>query len=350
MNRRQLIKLVTFLGGIYFFLEFILPKNFLGVQIDKYEDQISNGFIAVGAAAIGLGLINILIAHGSRIIYKRKGWFESSALLLGLLVMFVASALDWHAGEQISERADRFFNLRDFAKQIVSDAQSRHETQLQPRARQVLLRNETWLIVKQVQAELNSQGLTALPENLPASTQIHTSHAELSQAIERIKSVLGQLDHKLKSDDAQALDSSAALAALLGQAGAIQLELSNAQYQLSDLKQLYRLLYDGLAVSLGSAMFALLGFYIASAAYRAFRLQSMESGLMLGAALLVMLGQIPFGLWIWEGLPEVRLWILEVPNSAAFRAVKFGAAVAGLVMAFRMWFSIESDSFGGKQQ
>jgi hypothetical protein len=44
-------------------------------------------------------------------------------------------------------------------------------------------------------------------------------------------------------------------------------------------------------------------------------------------------------------LPAVRQWLMEVPNSAAFRAIKIGSAVAGLVMAFRMWLSIESESF-----
>jgi hypothetical protein len=34
-----------------------------------------------------------------------------------------------------------------------------------------------------------------------------------------------------------------------------------------------------------------------------------------------------------------------VPNSAAFRAIEIGSAVAALVMAFRMWLSIESEGF-----
>jgi hypothetical protein len=45
----------------------------------------------------------------------------------------------------------------------------------------------------------------------------------------------------------------------------------------------------------------------------------------------------------------VRLWLLRVPNSAAFRAIEIGAAIAGLVMAFRMWLSIESQSFSNEK-
>ena len=102
------------------------------------------------------------------------------------------------------------------------------------------------------------------------------------------------------------------------------LNLRNLEYEHSTPKHVYRLLFEGLFVALGSAMFSLLGFYIAAAAYRAFRVRSAESSLMMIAAVLVMLGQIPFGVWIWSGLPDVRLWLLEVPNSAAFRAITLG--------------------------
>jgi len=108
--------------------------------------------------------------------------------------------------------------------------------------------------------------------------------------------------------------------------------------------------YHGFFVALGSAMFSLLGFYIAAAAYRAFRVSSVEALLMMGAAVIVMLGQIPFGVFISEDLPELRLWLLQIPSSGAFRAIKIGALIAGLGMAFRMWFSIESQSFVSEEE
>jgi hypothetical protein len=115
-------------------------------------------------------------------------------------------------------------------------------------------------------------------------------------------------------------------------------------------QRLYDLLYNGFFNQLGSAMFALLGVYIAAAAYRAFRIRSLESALMMGAALVVMLGQISFGRMISEDLPQLRQWLLEVPNSAAFRAIRLGAGVAGLMLAIRMWLSIESSSFSSERK
>ena len=102
-------------------------------------------------------------------------------------------------------------------------------------------------------------------------------------------------------------------------------------------------------MSLGSAMFSLLGAYIAAAAYRAFRIKTWESSLMMFAALVVMLGQISYGSLLYHDMPLVRGWLLEVPNSAVSRAITIGSTVAGFVLALRMWFSIESDSFSKKK-
>jgi hypothetical protein len=113
----------------------------------------------------------------------------------------------------------------------------------------------------------------------------------------------------------------------------------------STVKGLYKCLFDGLYVSLGAAMFSLLAFYIASAAYRAFRVKSAEALLMMIAALLVMLGQIPFGGYLWSRFPEVRLWVLQVFSTPAFRGIALGSAVAFLAMAMRMWLSLETSAF-----
>ena len=96
------------------------------------------------------------------------------------------------------------------------------------------------------------------------------------------------------------------------------------------------------------SMFSLLGFYVATAAFKAFKIKSFESFLMMLSALIVILGQVPFGVKIWNGFPSLRLWLLSVPSTGAFRAITLGAFIAGLVMALRMWFSLEGHEKGGK--
>ena len=125
--RTRLIKLVTFLGGIYFFLEFVLPGTVFGVKIDTYHDQISNGFITVGAMAAGLGLINLLMQHGSKIIFRRKEWVYSAALLSGLVIMIAVTFQDWSGTRRVAEEVAEISRLSDFAERIKSD----HEKQVE---------------------------------------------------------------------------------------------------------------------------------------------------------------------------------------------------------------------------
>ncbi|MCB0309681.1 MAG: hypothetical protein KDD42_00515 [Bdellovibrionales bacterium] len=342
--RQKLIRIVTFLGGIYFFLEFVLPPDFFGIEIGAYHDQITTGFRTIGAMAIGLGIINLLMIHGGRFIFKRSGWQYGLVLLSSMFLMGIMAALDWSANSQVSQEADSFFHMRDFALKIAND-HSQAVKDVPPLAKrlealQTTLQSDVALLEKQ----RANWDFSRIPENDRASVLIESAEQDLSAAIELVKASLSELTALQEvSDQIVYLPK---LAGAAESVGVLVRQILNQQYQFSDQKLFYEFLYSGIFIALGSAMFSLLGFYIASAAYRAFRIRSTESGLMLLAALLVMLGQIPFGIWLWAGLPDVRLWILEVPNSAAFRAVTFGAAVAGLVMAFRMWFSIESESFG----
>jgi hypothetical protein len=109
-------------------------------------------------------------------------------------------------------------------------------------------------------------------------------------------------------------------------------------------------LFTGLYNNLGSAMFSLLAFYIAGAAYRSFRVQSVEAGLMMLAALVVMIGQIPLGFYVWHQFPTVRNWLMTQVSTPGIRAIIFGILVAFLVTAVRMWLSLErgSSKAGGR--
>jgi hypothetical protein len=86
-------------------------------------------------------------------------------------------------------------------------------------------------------------------------------------------------------------------------------------------------LFGGLYNNLGSAMFSLLAFYIAGAAYRSFRVHNPEAALMMLAALVVMIGQIPLGFYISERVPLMRNWLMTQVSTPGIRAK--GASKAG---------------------
>jgi len=146
---------------------------------------------------------------------------------------------------------------------------------------------------------------------------------------------------------------------------------------------------------LDATMFALLAFFIASAAYRAFRARSMESTLLLIAATIVMMGRVPLGglifvaffiafmlivgvYFLYESskyigmdrwirmligffflstiiplfvpsfakafadfIPGLADWIMQVPNIAGQRGIGFGLILGSIAFSLRVLFGIE---------
>lgn len=108
--------------------------------------------------------------------------------------------------------------------------------------------------------------------------------------------------------------------------------------------------------SIEATMFALLAFYISSAAYRAFRARSSQATALLIAAIIVMLGRVPVGEYIsfwhhlWPALPSLTTisdWILNVPNMAAKRAMGLGIGLGIMMLSLKIILGIERSYMGG---
>jgi hypothetical protein len=291
MNRDTLIKGVTFIGGIYFAARFFLPAVIGGEPpLHEFHESILTGLTAVGAAAVGLGVISLLLIHGKKIAYLKSGWGSSAVLLFGLFAMLGAGIGEWVDASIRNAPAKRLFVLRDFTQELEK-------------------RRTNGIDI--------ANSVEALNKELQAITLQDGSHINV------------------------ATQDLAAIRVTLGEIAATELEKSSSDHENSLSNQLFSFLYDGIFVSLGAAMFSLLGCYIASAAFRAFRIRSFESALMMVAALLVILGQIPWGQSWWSGFPVIRMWLLNVPSSAAFRAIEVGSAVAGIVLSWRIWLGFD---------
>ena len=223
--RRRLIWVITFVAGLYFLLEFLLPAEapaWLGGfknPLTPCLDGVSKFLIVVGTMALLVGPLNLVRLHLPTALHRRKGWVES-------VVFFVFLALG-----------------------IV--AQACHEP---------------------------GQSLAAEVHGLLAS--------------------------------------------------------------------LYAPLFYGLLTGFGTSSMALLAFYLVSAAHRAFRVNNLEAGLMMGSAVILLLGQVPLGDWLTQALPEplqlpsVAQWVLAVPNAAVQRAVLLGACGGAFAAGIRQWLSI----------
>jgi len=105
-------------------------------------------------------------------------------------------------------------------------------------------------------------------------------------------------------------------------------------------------IYNMVNSPLASTMFALLAFFIASAAFRAFRARNVEATLLLVTAVLMMIGRVSIGEFIWKGFPGFTEWLLDVPNLAAKRAIAIGVGLGAVSIALKIILGIERGYLG----
>jgi hypothetical protein len=124
--------------------------------------------------------------------------------------------------------------------------------------------------------------------------------------------------------------------------------------------------FDGMLQQMDAAMFSLIAFYILSAAYRAFRIRSIEATILLATALIVILSLMGAVEFLWgsgvarmAGYPDadameagnsfasnftltsIRGWIQSTVQTPSIRAIDWGIGIGALAMGLRLWLSLE---------
>lgn len=95
-----------------------------------------------------------------------------------------------------------------------------------------------------------------------------------------------------------------------------------------------------------ATMYAMIAFYVASASYRAFRMRSLEATLLLGAAVLVMLGNAPIAEQFWNQFPVIGKWLLTVINTTGQRGIAIGVAIGGFATSLRILLGFDRGHLG----
>jgi hypothetical protein len=78
---------------------------------------------------------------------------------------------------------------------------------------------------------------------------------------------------------------------------------------------------------------AIQGLYQASAAYRAFRVRSLEAAFLFFAGVIVIAGYAPL---VTGSIVDVASWLVLYPNNGAQRAVEIGLGIGIVVLGFRV--------------
>ena len=99
---------------------------------------------------------------------------------------------------------------------------------------------------------------------------------------------------------------------------------------------LYNLLYNSIESPLLATTYGLLGFYIASASFRVFRIRTIDSVVFLIGTVGVMLKNAPIGGVLSPILPEIGDFLFTQVNSSVNRAILMGIATGSFLLFFRI--------------
>jgi len=105
-------------------------------------------------------------------------------------------------------------------------------------------------------------------------------------------------------------------------------------------------MYLNVQVPLQATTFSLLAFYMASAAYRAFRVKGLEATLLLITAFIVMFGVTTLGNYI-PFIPKLTEWLMAVPNLASKRGILIGVGLGMISTSLKIILGIERNWLGG---
>lgn len=105
-------------------------------------------------------------------------------------------------------------------------------------------------------------------------------------------------------------------------------------------------IFTGIVSPGDSTIYAILAFFIASAAYRAFRARSFEAVVLLGTGCIVMLGKAPIGESIWFGFVPLSNFILGVLNKASSRVIVMSSLLATTALYIRIILGYERGWMG----
>lgn len=115
-------------------------------------------------------------------------------------------------------------------------------------------------------------------------------------------------------------------------------------------------LYEYAFKPLQATTFALLAFYIASAAFRAFRAKNIEAILLLGTAFIILLGRTFAGVVLTDWMPEalsglrieeLTVYIMQVFNTSGTRAIIIGIALGIASTSLKVILGVDRSYLGG---
>ena len=110
---------------------------------------------------------------------------------------------------------------------------------------------------------------------------------------------------------------------------------------------IYNWLFNNVYTPLGATLYPITGFYIFSAAYRAFRARNVDAALMLIAGCFVILSNAPVGEAIWPGFATIGEWFRFTGQVPGMRTFAMVGALGMIAYGFRALLGKERGFYAG---
>lgn len=305
--KKQVPLLFGMAVGFFALAEFYVPWHL----VSDLQEEFLRWAQVLAAFAFVLGGINVIQVNWPKIRRREPDWQYKILLLASAVIMGVVG-VKWHTFGSDGEPENG----------QVTVAQAQGELAEGMAVIQVRPTRDDAVVMIGVHRERPGAG-QVVERVVPAGT-----HA-VKVSIDNPDYGHGEFSQEITVEAGQRAEIETDLVTLWGPTGRV--------YQ-----WIYRYVFD----PCNSTMFALLAFFIASAAFRAFRARNVEAALLLGAAILIMLGRIPIGRAISDVLPAVADWVVDVPNNAGRRAIMMGAALGAIATGLRIILGLERSHLG----
>ncbi len=309
--------LITMITGIIMVIKEFIPHN----PFDSMDDILQDWYMIVASFAIILGVESLIHVHSMKISFKRKDWQYSVVLIVTLFLMAFCGLF---GGIEDKE----FYNLKN---------EQELETVL---AMEIMLPEGSMAIGSLVPEGTADKGRYLydnqgkLKYDIVKSKNVSARHPERSYAIPaQYQETVNQSLKKILRDKQVFLHRGGLAYAWIF-------------YLYGGFQFSYRFIYT----ALGSTMFSILAFFVASAAYRAFKARTLEATLLLLSAFIVMLGRVTFGEMIADitsiDIPQITEWLIDYPNTAGQKAIMIGIALGIISTSLRVILGIEKSYLG----
>lgn len=332
--KRQLPLVICFVLGIAMALQYYVPSTWS----QKLGSQMSDWYIIISIFAAFLGFGSVAHHHYRKLSQKLPGWGYSAVVFLGVVLMLLVGFIS--GGKQSSERPPD--EQGEDAEPVVTlDAQGKTVKRIERVYRPIPDREE----------ETDEQELAIKTPPLPLTAD---------KDPKKFKVLEVEIDYAADGKVSKALERKFDRKGNLLATREREIDKDGVLVPYEGIPTSFGWMFSNILFPLQSTMFALLGFYIASAAFRSFRAKSFEAGLLLVTALIVLIGNVPFTNYIWAEqlgihhfhgirieMPDAVNWLMQTPNTAARRGVGFGVALGIIATSLKIIFGIERGYLGG---